>query len=70
MPTYDLSRANRISVTIYGEMLNESYTRLLAAAPALELNAVPLLDMVQKRQPISKEQAKMLRSRVWYVRGC
>ena len=63
MPTYDLSRANRVSVTIYGEVLNESYTRLLAAEPALELNAVLLLDMVQKRQPISKEQAKMLRNR-------
>ena len=63
MPTYDLSQGNRVSVTIYGEVLNESYTRLLAAEPSLELNAVLLLDMVQKRQPISKEQAKMLRDR-------
>ena len=63
MPTYDLSQDNRVSVTIYGEVLNESYTRLLAAEPLLELNAVLLLDMVQKRQPISKEQAKMLRDK-------
>lgn len=63
MPTYDLSVQNRVSVTIFGEVLNEAYTRLLAAEPSLELNAVLLLDMVQKSQPISKEQAKMLRER-------
>lgn len=63
MPTYDLSMPNRVSVTIYGEVLNEAYTRLLASEPELELNAVLLLDMVQKEQPITKEQAKMLRDR-------
>ena len=63
MPTYDLSESNRVVVTIFGEVLNESYTRLLASEPELELNAVLLLDMVQKEQPITKEQAKMLRDR-------
>lgn len=63
MPTYDLAAPNRVSVTIYGEILNEAYTRLLAAEPSLDLGAVFLLDMVQKGQPISKTQAKMLRER-------
>lgn len=63
MPTYDLSEPRRVAVTIYGEVLNEAYSRLLAAEPQLELNAVMLLDMIQKGQPISKEQAKMLRDR-------
>lgn len=63
MPTYDLSKGNRVEVTIYGEVLNAAYTHLLASEPSLELNAVLLLDMVQKKQPISKEQAKMLRDR-------
>lgn len=63
MPTYDLAVPNRVSVTIYGEVLNEAYTRLLAAEPSLDLGAVLLLDMVQKGQPISREQAKMLRER-------
>lgn len=63
MPTYDLTAPDRVSVTIYGEVLNEAYTRLLAAEPSLDLGAVLLLDMVQKGQPISKAQAKMLRER-------
>lgn len=63
MPTYDLSSPDRVSVTIYGEVLNEKYTQLLAAEPDLDLGAVFLLDMVQKGQPISKEQAKALRDR-------
>lgn len=61
MPTYDLSEPERVSVTVYGTVLNEAYTSLLAAEPSLELNAVLLLDMVQKKQPVSKEQTKMLR---------
>lgn len=63
MPTYDLATIDRVAVTIFGEVLNEAYTRLLATEPTLELNAVLLLDMVQKGQPLSREQAKMLRDR-------
>lgn len=59
MPTYKLSEPNRVAVAFYGGVLNEAYSRLLAAEPLLELNAVLLPDMVQKEQPISKEQAHM-----------
>lgn len=63
MPTYDLSRAGRVSVTLYGTVLNEDYSRLLASDHALELGTVLLLDMVQKGLPITKAQGKMLRAR-------
>lgn len=59
MPTYKLSEPNRVAVAFYGGVLNEAYSRLLAAEPLLEPNAVLLPDMVQKEQPISKEQAHM-----------
>ncbi len=63
MPTYDLSRAGRVSVTLYGTVLNEDYSRLLASDHSLELGTVLLLDLVQKGLPITKEQGKMLRVR-------
>ncbi len=63
LPTYDLSDPNRVSVTIYGKVLNEAYTQLLAAEPSMDLGTVFLLDLVQKGKPISKDQAKMLRKR-------
>lgn len=63
MPTYDLTRPNRVSVTVYGKVLNENYSALLAAEPNLELHSVFLLDMVQKGLPITEDQAKFLRGR-------
>lgn len=63
MPTYDLSRAGRVSVTLYGTVLNEDYSRLLASDRNLELGTVLLLDLVQKGLPIAKGQGKMLRAR-------
>ena len=63
LPTYDLSDSNRVSVTIYGKVLDEAYTQLLAAEPNMDLGTVFLLDLVQKGKPISKDQAKMLRKR-------
>lgn len=63
MPTYDLSKLSRVSVTVYGKVVNEAYSRLLAAEPNLELSAVVLLDMIQKNFPITKEQGRKLRER-------
>lgn len=63
LPTYDLSERNRVSVTIYGRVLDEAYTRLLAAEPEMDLETVFMLDLVQKRSPITREQARVLRSR-------
>ena len=58
LPTYDLSDLNRVSVTIYGKVLNEAYTQLLAAEPNMDLGTVFLLGLVQKGKPIGRDQAK------------
>jgi len=63
LPTYDLTQPGRVSVTVYGRVLNDNYSRLLAAEPNLELGSVLLLDHVQKGIPITKEQARILRER-------
>lgn len=63
LPTYDLSEPNRVSVTIYGRVLDDAYTQLLAAKPQMDLETVFMLDLVQKGRPISHEQARALRSR-------
>jgi ATP-dependent DNA helicase RecG len=68
MPTYDLSVPGRVSVTLYGTMLDENYSRLLAQDKHLDLGTVVLLDMVQKGIPITKEQSRALHER-GLVRG-
>ena len=63
LPTYDLSEPNRVSVTVYGRVLNEAYTQLLASEPDMDLETVFMLDLVQKGSPVTREQARALRSR-------
>ena len=63
LPTYDLSEPSRVSVTVYGRVLDEAYTRLLASKPDMDLETVFMLDLVQKGNPITREQAKTLRGR-------
>lgn len=68
MPTYDLSEIGRVAVTLYGTVLNENYSRLLASNRNLDLATVLLLDLVQKGLPITKEQSHLLREQ-GLVRG-
>ncbi len=68
MPTYDLSEAGRVSVTLYGTVLNEDYSKLLASNRNLDLETVLLLDLVQKGLPVTKEQSRLLHER-GLVRG-
>lgn len=68
MPTYDLTKPTRVSVTLYGTVLNEDYSRLLAKVPNLDLVTVLLLDLVQKGLPITKAQSRLLHERK-LVRG-
>lgn len=63
LPTYDLSEPSRVSVIVYGRVLDEAYTRLLASEPDMDLETVFMLDLVQKGNPITREQAKTLRGR-------
>lgn len=61
MPDYDLSVGNQVGVTVYGKVLDENYTNLLFEHPEFDLQTVFLIDQVQKRHPITNEQAKYLR---------
>ena len=60
MPTYDLSEVGRVAVTLYGTVLNEDYSRLLASNRNLDLATVLLLDLVQKGLPVTKKQSRLL----------
>lgn len=55
LPTYDLEESNRVKVTLYGKILDRNYTQLLHSNAALDLRTVFLLDKVQKKEIISKE---------------
>ncbi len=63
LPTYDLDTINRVKVTIYGKLLDKNYTQLLHTNGALDVWTVFLLDQVQKKKTISKENYQNLRRR-------
>ena len=62
MPDYDLSQPNRVAVKIAGRILDEQYARLLMQREDLDLETVMLLDRVQKRRPITKEEHRLLKA--------
>jgi len=55
LPTYDLEESNRVKVTLYGKILDRNYTQLLHSNAALDLKTVFLLDKIQKKETISKD---------------
>lgn len=61
LPTYDLDNPNRVSVTVYGNILDQNYTKLLRLDGTLNIRTVFLLDQVQKKRPITKEDCKILK---------
>jgi ATP-dependent DNA helicase RecG len=61
LPDYDLSTPQMVVVTVYGKVLDENYTRLIFSRDDLDLDIVFLLDRVQKKQPLEKEQYQMLK---------
>lgn len=61
LPTYDLEDSNRVKVTLYGKILDRNYTQLLHSNGDLDLHTVFLLDKVQKKEVISKEEYSLLR---------
>lgn len=68
LPDYDFSVPQQVGVTVYGEVLDENYTRVLFDNPDFDLSTVCLLDRVQKHVPIPKEAAKELR-RLGVIKG-
>lgn len=63
LPDYDLSVTNRVLVSIRGEIIDERYTQLLIARTDLDLWSIILLDKVQKRIRINKEEFLSLKSK-------
>lgn len=61
LPSYDLSEPNRVKVTVYGKILDQNYTRLLNTYRDLDIQTVFLLDKIQKKEEISKEDYQRLR---------
>lgn len=62
LPDYDLTRPGEVSVTLTGRILDERYTRFLMERTDLDLEAVMLLDRVQKRQPIGRDAHRRLKA--------
>ncbi len=62
MPEYDLS-GGKVRVTIIGKVIDENFARILTDNPELHLDDIMLLDKVQKKKPITDEQAAYLRKR-------
>lgn len=62
MPDYVIEKG-RVQVTIYGKILNERYTKLLASNPEIGLLDVMQLDRIAKNYLLEDESIKTLRSK-------
>ncbi len=60
LPSYDLS-GGKVSVKIYGKVLDLNYAKALAHNRNLSLIEIMLLDQIQKAKRISRESAKELK---------
>ena len=61
LPDYDLSEPDRVAVTVRGEILDEQYSRLLMERADLDLWQVMLLDKIQKRMMVTREEHRQLK---------
>ena len=62
MPDYFFMKPDKVVVRVYGKTLDENYMRMLYDHPEFDIETVYLLDCVQKKQPLTQEQYKRLRS--------
>lgn len=61
LPEYDFSIPNKISLKIYGRVINENYSKVLIEKADLDLHTTFLLDKIQKNQEITKQEAQKLK---------
>ena len=61
LPDYDLKNPDRVKVHIYGEIIDEKYSRLLIENADLDIWSVILLDKIQKRVRINKDEHSRLK---------
>jgi len=62
LPDYDLSRPGQVTVEVAGRILDERYSQLLMRRSDLSLEQVMLLDRVQKKRSVTKEQHRVLKT--------
>lgn len=62
MPDYFFMKPDKVVVRVFGKTLDENYMRMLYDHPEFDIETVYLLDCVQKKQPLNREQYKHLRS--------
>lgn len=62
LPDYDLSTQGEVRVSISGQVVDERYSRLLMARTDLPIADVMLLDRIQKKQRIPREEHQRLRA--------
>ncbi len=61
MPDYDLTEPNTVKMTIHGNVVDPTYSRLLIQKTNLPLDKILALDRVQKRLPLTNVMIKRLR---------
>lgn len=61
LPEYELATKNQVSVTVYGKLIDENYSRVLHDNPDFDIETAYLIDRVQKHKPISKDALRYLR---------
>ncbi len=61
LPDFDTSNLDKVLVTIYGKVIDPHYTAALMEHRDLPLETVILLDQVQKRHAIGRDEARRLR---------
>jgi ATP-dependent DNA helicase RecG len=61
LPDYEKSSSNQVVLTIYGQEIDENYSRMLMERTDLPIERVVWLDRVQKELKISDSQAATLR---------
>jgi ATP-dependent DNA helicase RecG len=61
MPDYDLSQQGKVILQIYGQAIDENYSKILIQQDNLELQDVINLDRVQKKMTITDYAANELR---------
>lgn len=61
LPEYDFSASEKITLKIYGRVINENYSKLLIEKADLDLYITFLLDKVQKNQQLTKEESQHLK---------
>ena len=62
MPEYDFSR-DRVVLTLIGKVIDEDFARVLTQRKDLDLNDVVLLDRIQKKKSITRDEEKQLRQK-------